>query len=259
MAREHSFPHRVCAPQRSTTVGEASDHAPRQNRILAALPGADYDRLLPALAPVALSAGMTLHSPGSRESYAYFPTSGIVARFHVMANGASAAFAVTGNEGVVGITTFLSGETSPTQAVVLCAGRAYRVDVAHLQREFEQGGALRDLLLRYIRALIAHTGQIAVCNRHHAVSQQLCRWMLSCVDRLHSGDLPMTQELIAEMLGVRRVSVTGAAGNLQREGVIHCGRGHIAVLDRAALEARTCECYAVVRQAYDDVALRAEQ
>ncbi len=252
VAGEHSL--RPRPPRRCLADCDPATRAPRANRILAALPAADYDRLLPALAPVALTPGSTLHFAGSRETFAYFPVSGIVGRIHVMADGASAAFAVTGDEGVVGIATFLGGDTWPSQALVLCAGHAYRMDVAHMMREFEQAGALREILLRYPQALIAHMGQTAVCNRHHAVVQQLARWVLTCADRLHSDELPMTQELIAEMLGVRRVSVTEAAGHLQREGIIHCGRGHIALLDRPALEARACECYAVVRRAYDDVA-----
>jgi CRP-like cAMP-binding protein len=226
-------------------------NAPRRNRLLAALPLADFERLIPALVRVRLPRGWTVHAAGERERYVYFPTSGIVARFHVTASGTSAAFAVTGREGVLGVASFLGGKSTPSQASVLCEGDGYRMDAAVLQGEFERDGKLRLLLLRYIQALISHTGQIAVCNRHHSVEQQLCRWILSCLDRLPSNDMPMTHELIADMLGVRRVGVTEAAGNLQRAGLIHCSRGHVTVLDRPRLLAHACECYAVLSRSYD--------
>ena len=195
--------------------------------------------------------GWTVHGAGDREKYLYFLTAGIVSRLYLTENGASAEFALTGSEGVIGVASFLGGESTPSQAVVLSAGYAYRLGVDLLQREFEHDGPLPHLLLRYTQALIAQTGQIAVCNRYHSLEQRLCRWILSCLDRLPSNELTMTQELIAEMLGVRRVGVTEAVGKLQEAGLIHCSRGHIAVLDRPRLEARVCECYAVVRRAND--------
>ena len=226
-------------------------HTPRQNQLLAALPLEDYARLLPALQPVPLPVGWTVHGAGEREKYLYFPTAGIVSRFYVMEDGASAHFALTGSEGAIGVASFLSGESTPSQAVVLSAGHAYRLGAHLLKAEFEHDGVLPQLLLRYIQALIAQTGQVAVCNRHHSLEQQLCRWILSSLDRLPSNELTMTQDLIAEMLGVRRESVTDAAGKLQKAGLIQYSRGHIAVLDRAGLEAQVCECYAVVKREYD--------
>lgn len=228
-----------------------AQHTPRQNQLLAALPPEDYARLLPALQPVPLPLGWTVHSAGEREKYLYFPTAGIVSRFYVMEDGASAHFALTGSEGVIGVASFLSGESTPSQAVVLSAGHAYRLAAHLLKAEFEHDGVLPQSLLRYIQALIAQTGQVAVCNRHHSLEQQLCRWILSSLDRLPSNELTMTHDVIAEMLGVRRESVTDAAGRLQKAGLIHYSRGHIAVLDRARLEAQVCECYAVVKREYD--------
>jgi CRP-like cAMP-binding protein len=231
--------------------GVSTQHTPRQNRLLAALPLEDYERLLPDLEPVPLPPGWIVHGAGEPENHLYFLTAGIVSRFYVTQNGASAEFAVTGSEGVIGIASFLSGASMPSQAVVLSAGYAYRLGADLLQSEFEHDGPLPHLLLRYTQALIAQTGQIAVCNRHHPLEQQLCRWILSILDRLPSNELAMTQELIADMLGVRRESVTEAAGKLQKAGLIHYSRGHIAVLDRARLEAQVCECYAVVKREYD--------
>ena len=228
-----------------------AQHTPRQNQLLAALPPEDYARLLPALQPVPLPVGWTVHNAGDREKYLYFITAGIVSRFYVMEDGASAHFALTGSEGVIGVASFLSGESTPSQAVVLSAGHAYRLGAHLLKNEFEHDGLLPQLLLRYIQALIAQTGQVAVCNRHHSLEQQLCRWILSSLDRLPSNELTMTQDLIAEMLGVRRESVTDAAGKLQKAGLIRYSRGHIVVLDRPRLEAQVCECYAVVKREYD--------
>ena len=226
-------------------------HSPSQSQLLAALPPEDYERLLPKLEPVALSLGWTVHRAGDQEKHLYFLTAGIVSRFYVTENGASTEFAVTGREGVVGVASFLGGDSTLSQAVVLSPGYAYRLRADLLKDEFERDGSLSRLLLRYTLALIAQTGQIAGCNRHHSLKQQLCRWILSCLDRLPSNELTMTQELIAEMLGVRREAVTLAAGKLQDAGVICCRRGHIAVLDRPKLEAQACECYAVIRRAYD--------
>ncbi len=226
-------------------------HTPRQNHLLAALPLEDCERLLPDLEPVPLPLGWTIHRPGDREKYLYFLTEGIVSRFYVTQNGASTEFSVTGSEGVIGVASILGGESIPSQAVVLSAGYAYRLRADLVKNEFELSGPLGQLLLRYIQALIVQTGQTAVCNRHHSVEQQLCRWILSSLDRLPSSELTMTQELIAGMLGVRRQGVTEAAGKLQKAGLIHCSRGHIAVLDRPQLEAQVCECYAVVKREYD--------
>jgi len=226
-------------------------HTPRQNHLLAALPAGAYDRLLPDLEPRPLPLGWTIHGAGDREKYVYFLTAGIVSRFHVMENGASAEFAITGREGVIGVASFLGGESTPNQAVVLSPGYSFRVAADALTSEFERGGPLAHLLLRYTQALITQTGQNVACNRHHSLEQRLCRWILSCLDRLPTNELTMTHELIAEMLGVRRVGVTEALGKLQEARLIQCSRGHIAVLDRPRMEARVCECHAVVRKEYD--------
>ena len=229
----------------------STGHTPSQNRLLAALPLEDYVRLLPNLEPVPLPLGWTVHSAGEREKYVYFLTAGIVSRIYVMENGASARLAVTGSEGVIGVASFLGGESTSSQAVVLSAGYAYRLRAGLVKNEFEHDGLLSHLLLRYMQALLCQTGQIAVCNRYHTVEQQLCRWLLLSLDRLPGNDVSMTQELIANMLGVRREGVTEAAGRLQKAGLIHYSRGHIAVLDRPRLEAQACECYAVVKREYD--------
>jgi CRP-like cAMP-binding protein len=230
--------------------GLSAQHAARQNHLLAALPPEDYERLLPDLQPVALPLGWTVHHAGDADKYLYFITAGIVSRFHVTEKGESAGFALTGNEGVIGVASFLSGECTRSQAVVLGAGYAYRLGAELVKNEFKHASPLRHLLLRYTQALIAQTGQIAACNRHHSLEQQLCRWILSSLDRLPSNELTMTHELIADMLGVRRGGVTDAAGKLQEAGLIQYSRGRIAVLDRAQLEARACECYGVVKREY---------
>ncbi len=229
----------------------SAPHAPRQNQLLAALPLENYERLLPDLEPVSLPRGWTVHRAGDREKYSYFLTAGIVSRFYVTQSGASAEFAVTGSEGVIGVASFLGGEGTPSQAVALSDSYAYRLGADVLKNEFEHNRPLSHLLLRYVQALITQTGQIAVCNRHHSLDQQLCRWILASLDRLPSNVLTMTQELIAHMLGVRREGVTEAAGKLQKAGLIHYSRGQIAVLDRPQLEAQVCECYGVVKRAYD--------
>ena len=226
-------------------------HTPRHNHLLAALPVEDYERLLPELEPVALPLGWTIHRAGDPEKYLHFLTAGIVSRCYVTQSGASAEFAVTGSEGVIGVASFLGGGGTPSQAVVVSAGYAYRLRADLLKNEFEHDGPLTRVLLRYTQALIAQTGQMAVCNRHHSLEQQLCRWILSSLDRMPSNELTVTQERIAEMLGVRREGVTEAAGKLQEAGLIHYSRGHITVLDRPQLEARACECYGVVKQEYD--------
>ena len=224
---------------------------PRANRLLAALPDKDYLALVDFLEPVALPLGMAVYESGGAQGYVYFPTSSIVSMLYVLADGASAEIAVTGSEGMVGIALFMGGETTPSRAVVQSAGRGYRLKAAVLKTEFERGGALQHLLLRFTQALITQMTQTAVCNRHHEVDQQLCRWLLLSLDRLASNELVMTQELIANMLGVRREGVTEAAGKLQGEGLIQYSRGRIVILDRARLEARVCECYSVVKKEYD--------
>jgi CRP-like cAMP-binding protein len=224
---------------------------PRQNRLLAALPLADYERLQPHLFPVPLPLGWTVYGAGDRQRFLYFLTAGIVSRISVTQSGESAEVAVTGNEGVIGIAAFLGGESTTGVALVTSPGYAYRLEVSLLKDEFQYGRPLANLLLRYTQALIVQTGQMAACNRHHSVEQRLCVWMLSCLDRLPANELSMTQELVSHMLGVRREGVTQATGALERAGLIRCSRGHIFVLDRALLEARVCECYAVVRREYE--------
>ena len=233
------------------TPAVSGRHSPRQNHLLAALPAADYERLLPELELVPLPLGWAVYEAGGKLGYVYFPTNSIISLLYVMEDGASAEIAVSGNEGLVGIALFMGGESTPSRAVVQSAGYGYRLKAPALKREFEQGGTLQHLALRYTQALITQMAQTAVCNRHHSVEQQLCRWLLLSLDRLPSNELTMTQELIANMLGVRREGVTEAAGHLQAAGLIHYSRGHIAVLDRPKMEARVCECYAVVKKEYD--------
>lgn len=230
-------------------MSPASD--PRQNRLLAVLPAADLERLLPHLKLIPLPLGEVLYESGIELRYVYFPTDSIVSLLYVMEDGDSAEIAVVGNEGVIGISLFMGGETTPSRAVVQSAGHAYRLPGQALKQEFIRGAAMQHLLLRYTQALLTQMAQTAVCNRHHSLDQQLCRWLLLSLDRLASNKLVMTQELIANMLGVRREGVTEAAGKLQQAGLIHYSRGHITVLDRAGLEARTCECYAVVKKECD--------
>jgi len=198
-----------------------------------------------------MSLGKVLYESGSRLAHVYFPTTSIVSLLYVMEDGASAEIAVVGNEGIVGISLFMGGESTPSRALVQSAGQGYRLKADLMLQEFGRAGAVMHLLLRYTQALITQMAQTAVCNRHHSLDQQLCRWLLLSLDRLHSKELVMTQELIANMLGVRREGVTEAAGNLQQAGLIRYQRGHITVLDREQLERRTCECYAVVKKEYD--------
>ena len=226
-------------------------HSPRQNHLLAALPDAVYERLLPHLALVPMPLGHVVYTSGAELPYLYFPTSCIVSLVYVMANGASAEIAVTGFEGLLGVSLFLGGLTTPNQAVVQSGGHAYRIGADVIKKEFDQGGPVQHLLLLYTQALIAQMAQTAVCNRHHSLDQQLCRWLLLSLDRLRSGELKMTQELIANMLGVRRQGVVEAAGKLHKAGLIDYQRGRINILDRAGLEARVCECYGVVKHEYD--------
>jgi len=228
-----------------------SPNSTKQNHILAALPAEDLARLQPDLELIPMPLGWALYESGSHMSYLYFPTTSIVSLLYVMESGASAEIAVTGNEGLVGISLFMGGESTPSRAVVQSGGDGYRLKANALKREFSTGGRLQHLALRYTQALITQMAQTAVCNRHHSVDQQLCRWLLLSLDRLENSELVMTQELIANMLGVRREGVTEAAGKLQKDGVIHYSRGHIKILSRAKLEARVCECYAVVKKEYD--------
>jgi CRP-like cAMP-binding protein len=221
---------------------------PRSNRLLAAMPESDFARIAPSLefAPVAL--GDVLHEPGARMEHAYFPTTSIVSLLYVMQDGASAEIAVVGNDGFVGVSMLMGGESTPGRTVVQSAGEGYRLNSKMLIEEFSRYGPITQLLLRYMQALMTQMSQTAVCNRHHTVDQQLCRWLLLSLDRLPSTELRMTQELISNMLGVRREGVTEAAGKLQAAGLIDYSRGRITVRDRKGLEARVCECYEVVRR-----------
>lgn len=223
------------------------EHDPCQNNLLAALPKDELARLLPDLELVEMSLGDTLYSPDTQMQHVYFPTTTIVSLLHVMESGASAEIAVVGKEGIVGISLFMGGETTSSWAVVQSAGSAYRLTGQRLKAEFFRAETLQRLLLRYTQALMTQMAQTAVCNRHHTVDQQLCRWLLLSLDRLPSNELTMTQELIANMLGVRREGVTEAAGRLQRDGLIKYVRGKITVLNREGLEHRVCECYRVVK------------
>jgi CRP-like cAMP-binding protein len=221
------------------------------NHLLAALPTAEWERWHPLLEMVDLPLGKVLYEPGSTMSHVYFPTTAIVSLLYVMEDGASAEIALVGNEGLVGIALFMGGESTPSRAVVQSAGKGYRMRAGVVKEEFDRSSVVLHLLLRYTQALITQMAQTAVCNRHHSLDQQLCRWLLLSLDRLQGTELVMTQELIANMLGVRREGVTEAALRLQHAGLIQYARGHIRVLDRAGLEQRTCECYAVVKKEYD--------
>ncbi len=224
---------------------------PSSNHLLAAMPATEWQRIAPLLEWVDLPLGRVLYESGGAMSHVYFPTNAIVSLLYVMENGASAEIAVVGNEGLVGVALFMGGETTPSRAVVQSAGRGYRLRATDIKAEFNRYGPMMHLLLRYTQALITQMAQTAVCNRHHSLDQQLCRWLLLSLDRLSGNELVMTQELIANMLGVRREGVTEAAIKLQRLDIIRYARGHITVLDRPALEARVCECYAVVKTEYD--------
>ena len=224
---------------------------PKSNQLLAALQEADWQRLQPHLEPVEMPLGQVLYESGRPMSHVYFPTTAIVSLLYVMENGASAEIAVVGYEGVVGITLFMGGGTTPSRGVVQSAGMGVRLSAQRIKDEFNRSGPVMHLLLRYTQALIAQMVQTAACNRHHSLDQQLCRWLLLSLDRLPGNELVMTQELIANMLGVRREGVTEAALKLQAAGLIRYARGRITVLDRKGLELRTCECYGVVKHEYD--------
>jgi CRP-like cAMP-binding protein len=224
---------------------------PKHNDLLGRLPEDAYARWLPQLEPFELPLGKVLYEAGGNQSHVYFPTTAIVSLLYVMEDGSSAEIAVVGNEGILGISLFMGGLSTPSRAVVQSAGYGYRLEAAMLMEEFNRSGPVMHSLLRYTQALITQMSQTAVCNRHHSLDQQLCRWLLLSLDRLRSDELIMTQELIANMLGVRREGVTEAAGRLQKAGLIQYRRGRIVVLDRAGLEERSCECYAVVKNEYD--------
>ena len=223
---------------------------PKHNHLLSALPEPEWTRWLPQLEQVTLPLGKVLYESGGVQSHVYFPITAIVSLLYVMENGASAEIAVVGNEGVIGISLFMGGESTTSRAVVQSAGKAFRMSASAMKDEFKRAPVLH-LFLRYTQALITQMAQTAVCNRHHSLDQQLCRWLLLSLDRLQGDELVMTQELIANMLGVRREGVTESALKLQKAGLIRYARGRIEVLDRAGIEARSCECYAVVKREYD--------
>jgi CRP-like cAMP-binding protein len=224
---------------------------PRHNLLLAALPEAEYQALLPALEPLELAPGMPLYESGEAQPYLYFPVSGIVSLLYLLEDGSATEIALSGREGVVGIALFMGGGVTPSRAVVQIAGLAWRMRAAAMHQSLDRGGSLQPLLLRFTQALITQMTQTGVCNRHHSVDQQVCRWLLLALDRLASGEIAMTHERIAHLLGVRREGVTEAAGRLQAGGAIEYSRGRIRVLDRGGLEQRVCECYAAVRTEYE--------
>jgi CRP-like cAMP-binding protein len=238
-----------CCDKLAAAMNAVSDS--QKNHLLAALAVADRAAWMPQLETVDMPLGRVLYESGSKLTHVYFPTTSIVSLLYVMENGASAEIAVVGNDGIVGISLFMGGESTPSRAVVQSGGAGLRLKANILMQEFDRAGPVLHLLLRYTQALITQMSQTAVCNRHHSLDQQLCRWLLLSLDRLQSNQLLMTQELIANMLGVRREGVTEAAGRLHRAGIINYQRGHITVLDRPQLERRTCECYAVVKKEYD--------
>jgi CRP-like cAMP-binding protein len=225
-----------------------SPHNPNQNRLLAALPATEFARLAPQLELVPMLLGDTLYEPGGQLQHAYFPTTAIVSLLYVLESGSATEIAGVGNDGMLGISLFMGGNTTPSSAVVQTAGHGYRLRKSLLKAEFDRGGPLHRLLLSYTQALVTQMCQTAACNRHHSIDQQLCRWLLATLDRLPSSELVMTQGLVASALGVRREGITEAAGKLQRAGLIRYRRGHIAVLERSGLEAAACECYAVVKK-----------
>ncbi len=226
-------------------------HSATQNHLLAALPAAELERLSAHLELVPMKLGDMLYEPGGQLHHAFFPTTSIISLHYVMATGASAEAAGVGNEGMLGVSLFMGGDTTSSSAVVQTAGHAYRLERHLLKQEFDRAGIMQRLLLRYTQALMTQMSQTAVCNRHHSVEQQLCRWLLLTLERIPTGELVMTQELVASMLGVRREGITEAAGRLQQAGIIRYRRGHIAVIDRVGLEAHVCECYAVVKKEFD--------
>ncbi|MEP6885359.1 MAG: Crp/Fnr family transcriptional regulator [Gammaproteobacteria bacterium] len=223
----------------------------KDNQLLAMLPESEWGHWLPNLEPVDLPLGKVLYESGNTLTHVYFPTTAIISLLYVMEDGSSAEIAVVGYEGIIGISLFMGGESTPSRAVVQSAGKGFQLKASLLMQLFDKGGPVLHLLLRYTQALITQMAQTAVCNRHHTLDQQLCRWLLLSLDRIRSNELVMTQELIANMLGVRREGVTEAAGRLHKAGLINYQRGHITVLNREELERRSCECYAVVKKEYD--------
>jgi CRP-like cAMP-binding protein len=241
----------VHAQEENNMLGNSSaQHTPTQNLLLASLPAEIFERLSPKLDLVEMPLGEVLYESGGQLQHVYFPTTCIVSLHYIMENGSSSEIAGVGNEGVLGISLFMGGKTTPSLATVQTGGHGYRLKARSLMEEFDRAGPMMRLMLRYTQALITQMSQTAVCNRHHTVDQQLCRWLLLTLDRLPSNELTITQELIASMLGVRREGITEAAGNLQREGLISYRRGHITVIDRGGLELHACECYNVVKQEF---------
>ena len=228
----------------------AAPQSPTQNRLLAALAPAEFERLAPHLEPVELMLGDVLYESGGLLQHVYFPTPAILSLHYVMESGASSEIAGVGNEGVLGISLFMGGNTTPSRAVVQTGGLGYRLKAQVMMEEFRRAGLVQQLMLRYTQALITQVSQTAACNRHHSLVQQLCRWLLLTLDRMPTNELIMTQELVASMLGVRREGVTEAAGKLQAAGLIRYRRGHITVVERSGLESQVCECYAVVRKEF---------
>jgi CRP-like cAMP-binding protein len=225
--------------------------SPRQNHLLESLPESDFIRIQPILELVSMPLGQVIYESGEPQGYVYFPSSALVSLLYVLGNGSTAEIAIVGNEGALGVSLYMGGETTTHQAIVQIAGYGYRMKANQLKQEFNRAGPLMNMLLLYTQALLTQMAQTAVCNRHHTIDQQLCRWLLFSLDRLKSNDIFMTQELIANMLGVRRGSVTDAAGKLQNAGLINYSRGHIRVLDRLMLEKTVCECYLVVKNEFD--------
>ncbi len=224
---------------------------PKQNRILAALPKTDYERLVPDLELVSMPVGRTLAESGDHVNFMYFPTSGIVSLIYSLEDGSMSEVALVGNEGMIGVSIFMGGESMPSSPEVQSAGQAYRLSRKIMKREFDLGGQLQHLALLYTQALISQTSQTAVCNQHHSVDQQFCRWLLMSMDRLHDNELRITHEMLGNLLGVRRESITHTVGQLQKDGLIVSTRGHITVVDRPKLEQRVCECYEVVNKEFD--------
>jgi CRP-like cAMP-binding protein len=226
------------------------DHDPRQNHLLAALPKNDYERLLPDLQFVDMPLGWTLSESGDHVNYLHFPVSGIVSLIYVLEDGSSSEVALVGNEGLVGVSIFMGGESMPSSTEVQCAGGAYRLSRKIMKQEFSLGGQLQHLALLYTQALISQTSQTAVCNQHHSLEQRLCRWLLMSLDRLHGTEVAITQEMISNLLGVRRESITATVGQLQRDGFVEQTRGRLVILDRPGIEQRACECYSMVQEEY---------
>jgi CRP-like cAMP-binding protein len=230
---------------------EVQNPDPRQNLILAALPKKDYERILPELKYVEMPLGWTMSESGDHVNYLHFPTSGIVSLIYVLEDGSSSEVALVGNEGLVGVSIFMGGESMPSSTEVQCAGGAYRLSRKIMKQEFALGGRLQHLALLYTQALISQTSQTAVCNQHHSLEQRLCRWLLMSLDRLHAAEVVITQEMISNLLGVRRESITEAVGQLQRDGAVEQARGRLSILDHLNIEQRACECYSMVKEEYN--------